>query len=488
MSNPLRPIGEVLTTSAAADPDRPAVTCEGVTITRDELDRRSNRLARAYASFGVSQGDLVTIGLRNGIEFYVSCYATWKLGAVPQPVSWRLPARERRQIIELADPPLVVGLDEQHADRHTVPAGFEPDAALSDAPLPATVPPAWKALTSGGSTGRPKVIVSGSAGAIAPEAAQRRFFMQPEHVQLVPGPLYHNGPFSYSMLGSFLGQHLLVLPRFDAEAALEAIEQHRVGFVLLVPTMMLRMWRAIEAAPGRYDLSSLEVVWHMAAPCPPWLKERWIDLVGGSHLFELYGGTEAQAMTVISGDEWLAHPGSVGRVAEGQMKVVDAAGDAVPQGQVGEIYMRKAPGAPDTYRYIGAEAKVLDDGWESLGDIGWIDAGGYLHLTDRISDMILVGGANIYPAEVEAALSEHPLVASSAVVGLPDEDLGHHLHAVVEATQALTGDELRTFLLERVEPHKIPRSFRFVTETLRDDAGKVRRSAVREREIELQRG
>jgi bile acid-coenzyme A ligase len=481
-----RPIGDILSGLAAEDPDRPAITCGGRTITRGELESRANRLARAYAEFGVRHGDFVTVALPNGIEFYAACYAVWKLGAVPQPASWRLPGPELARLLALADPALVVGVAaEQAGGRASVPAGFEPDGALSAASLESRVSPSWKATTSGGSTGVPKLIVSGSTGApdLAPIAS--RYRLHSGQTQLVCGPLYHNAPLIVSLTGSALGQHLVVLPKFDAQAALEAIAQYRVGFANLVPTMMARMLSVLGAQPDSYDLSALEIVWHMGAPCPAWLKRRWIDLVGPDRLYEMYGATEGIALTTISGRDWLAHPGSVGRPALGQIKVIDLDGKTAVPGQAGEVVMRRSPGSPPTYRYIGAEARVYDGGWESLGDLGWFDEDGYLHLADRDVDMVLVGGANVYPAEVEAAILEHPAVLSCAVVGLPDDDLGQRLHAVVQADGRLSVEALRAFIAERLARYKVPRSFRFVTEPLRDEAGKVRRGAVRRHEIAL---
>ena len=280
-----------------------------------------------------------------------------------------------------------------------------------------------------------------------------------------------------------MGHHLVVLTKFDADAALRAIGDHGVNWMNLVPTMMLRMLRAVQADPGRYDLSSLRVVWHMAAPCPEWLKEAWIDLVGAEKLMELYGGTEGQASTIISGTEWLEHRGSVGKPLTGLMKVLDADGNLAPPGDVGEIYMRPFDGTAPTYRYIGAEPRELD-GWESLGDMGWMDADGYVYLSDRRTDLILAGGANIYPAEVEAAIDEHPRVLSSIVVGIPDDDLGQRVHAMVQPGGELTVDELVAHLQERLVRYKIPRSFEFIDEPLRDDAGKARRTAMRDAAIE----
>ncbi|QGG96354.1 AMP-binding protein [Actinomarinicola tropica] len=474
------PIGTAVGWLAARHPDRPAITHEDRTVTWQELDRATNRLARAYEAMGVGQDDLVTIGLPNGIEFYEACIATWKLGATPQPVSARLPFREREAIVELVDPPIVVGVEPgAHGSRRCLPPGFSPDPALADGPLPERTASALKAPTSGGSTGRPKIIVSGAAGVTDPEQP-RPFGQGLGGVQLVPGPLYHNAPFMFSMNGLFTGAHLIVMTRFDAAECLRLVEEHRVTWMLLVPTMMHRIWRLPEDVRTGRDVSSLEGILHLGAPCPPWLKREWIGWLGPERVWELYAGTEAQGVTIISGQEWLDHPGSVGRPAPCSMKICDDDGHELPPGEVGELWMRIDPDRPRTYRYIGAEARSRD-GWESLGDMGAIDEDGYLYLADRMKDMILTGGSNVYPAEVEAALDEHPAVSSCAVIGLPDEDLGNVVHAVVHLDPSApepSDDDLRAFLAERLVRYKIPRSFERVDVPVRDDAGKVRRSAL----------
>jgi bile acid-coenzyme A ligase len=480
----MRSVPALLNLAADRDPDAPAITCDTETVTRSELRERTNRMARAFAELGVRTGSFVTIALPNSVAFLEACVASWKLGAVPQPVSHRLPDRERQAIVELADSALVVGADpDAHPTRNVLAPGWQPDPGLSPDDLPEVVSPTWKAPTSGGSTGRPKLILSG-AGAEFDDAGPGSIFgIYCDGAVAVPGPLYHNAGFMVSSLGLFGGNHVAVLPKFDALATLEMIDQHRIGLVLLVPTMMSRIVRLPEAERARFDLSSLTRVWHMAAPCPLWCKWAWIDWLGAERIYELYGGTEGQAYTIIPGDEWVAHPGSVGRVAAGEMRVLDPdTHEERPVGEMGEVFMRTTALTP-TYQYVGAEAHRIADGWESLGDMGWFDADGYLFLGDRKSDMILSGGANIYPAEVESALAEHPAVLSSAVIGLPDDDLGKRIHAVVQVDPVVgvTGideDELRRFLGERIVRYKVPRSFEFTIETVRDDAGKVRRSAL----------
>jgi bile acid-coenzyme A ligase len=471
-------IGRMVHLLAEKDPDRPAVTHEASTITRRQLDLSTNRLARVYRDLGVEQDDFVTIALPNGIAFYEAAIAIWKLGATPQPVSARLPFLERDAIIELADPSLVVGVERgEHGDRQALPVGYEADPSISDEPLPDRTAKHYKAMTSGGSTGRPKLIVSANAGEMDGEI-ESPMEMVADRAHLVPGPLYHNAPFAFSMGGLLRGNHVVVMTRFDAAEALRLIERYRVDYVVFVPTMMHRIYRLSPEQRDSFDLSSLRVMLHMAAPCPAWLKESWIEWLGADRIFELYGGTEAQGATWIVGDEWLEHRGSVGRPMEGsRMRILGEEGEELAAGEVGEVFIMPDEGPGSTYHYLGADARVRD-GWESLGDIGWMDEDGYLYLHDRQTDMILSGGANIYPAEIEAALEAHPQVRSSAVIGLPDEDLGQRVHGIVQAEGELSEDELREHLAERLVRYKVPRSFEYVDEPLRDDAGKVRRSAL----------
>jgi len=461
------------------DPERAAVTCGDETLTREQLDRESNRLARAYEEFGVGLDDLVTIALPNSVAFVVACIATWKCGATPQPVSYHLPDHELGQIVELADPKLIVGVAEpQSFGRPFLPPGYELPPDVPDAALPERTASAWKAPTSGGSTGRPKLIVAtrpatlDERGAVA--QGQRR-----DSVICVPGPMYHNGPFACALRGLTIGNHLILTPRFDPEDTLRLIEKHRVDWILLVPTMMNRIWRLPEAVRTAYDLSSLRYVLHFGAPTPTWLKEAWIEWLGADRIFELFGPTEAQGATAINGHEWLTHRGSVGRpIPSCEVKVFAADGGEAPTGEVGEIFMRTISGERN-YRYIGAEAETLPGGWETVGDLGWVDEEGFLYFADRRTDMIVSGGANVYPAEIEAALESLSSVKDSAVIGLPDDDLGQRVHAIVQVDGDVTDDDLREHLAGHLVRYKIPRTFERATESLRDEGGKVRRSQLR---------
>jgi bile acid-coenzyme A ligase len=488
---PVLSYGRASAWHADRDPEGVAIVHEGQERRRGELERRSNRLARAYQALGVGDGDRVTLALANGIEFYEACLAIWKLGATPQPISYRLPEVERRAIVDLAKPSLVVGADAGEYGFPSLASGFEPDLELSDAPLPDRVPSCARAMTSGGSTGRPKLIVDRTPGQVDPEIAPND--MRVAGTTLVPGPLYHAGPFITSWQQLFCGGRVIVMSRFDAAGALELIERHRVDWVLFVPTMMQRIWRLPVGERARFDLSSLRIVMSSGAASPVWLKRAWIEWLGPERIFEAYGGSERIAGTRISGSEWLAHPGSVGKPAGGgRMKVLAEDGRELPPGEVGEVYMMAAAGQGSTYAYVGDRATATSDGWETLGDLGYMDEAGYLYLVDRRTDMIVSGGANVYPAEIEAALDAHPAVRSSAVIGLPDDDLGQRVHAIYESTEPISDEELRDFLKRQLVVYKVPRTFEHVKEPLRDDAGKVRRPALREARLprapELARG
>ena len=473
-------LSRILAYWASRQSDADAVVHDADRLTWTELDRRSNRLARAYAGLGVQADDFVTIALPNGVEFFEAVFATWKLGATPQPISAKLPRFERDQIIEVGTPKLVVGVpDGSHPGITTVAPGYAPDPGLSDEPLPERTARYFKAMTSGGSTGRPKLIVSHTEARWDPEGDYMNF--RSGGSVLIPGPLYHNGPFMWAMIALFKGNRVTVTTRFDAEGTLALIERERVDTVYLVPTMMQRIWNLPESVKSGYDLSSLRCIWHLAAPCPAWLKEAYIDWFGPDVIWELYGGTEGQGSTIITGSEWLEHKGSVGRPGEHcEMKIVGEDGSTLGPGEVGEVFMRPKAGPGTTYHYLGAEPRAIEGGWESLGDMGYMDEDGYLYLSDRRTDMIISGGANIYPAEVEAAIDAFPGVRSSAAIGLPHEDLGNAVHAIVDAPDGIDEAALLEHLAERLVRYKIPRSFEFVAEPLRDDAGKVRRKALRE--------
>lgn len=452
---------------------------DGLTqLSWQELDLRTNRAARALRNAGVKPDDLVTVALPNGTDFIEACFAIWKAGATPQPVSSRLPRLEIDAIIALARTPLVIGEEGLSVSRRVVTYAALLAGSPDDSRLPLHIARHFKAPTSGGSTGRPKLILDARPALSDPgSAAGWRTF---EHtVALMPGPLYHNGPFVTAFNALAAGAQVIVMARYSNEDVLRLIAEHKATWLYLVPTMMSRIYRLPQAVKDRYDLSSLETVWHLAAPCPAWLKEAWINWLGPDVIWELYAASEGMSGTVINGTEWLTHRGSVGRVFTGEIRILDESGRDAPPGEIGEIFMRPSGGAA-TFQYVGAEARQIEGGWQSLGDMGHFDEEGYLYLADRRSDMILVGGSNIYPAEIESAIEAHPHVRSCAVIGLPDDDLGARIHAIVQPDGQLTADDLEHHLAAYLAPYKVPRSYEFVETPLRDTAGKVRRSQLRE--------
>jgi bile acid-coenzyme A ligase len=465
---------EALRSWAAEHPGANALTVDDEVLTYAELDERTDQVARALAGLGVGEGDYVTIALPNSVEFVVSGVALLKLGAVVQPVSSRLPAPERDAIVELAGSKLVIGAEGDGSARYVPDVGALRPADPAR-PLPAApVSRPWRATTSGGSTGRPKLIV-GTAAAVV-DLDRPDYLLPREGIVMIPGPLYHGGPFLIGMTSLFHGNHLVLERRFDPARTVALADKLGVNYLLLVPTMMHRIWR-LDPSLRATDLPELRVLFHLAASCPAWLKEAWLGWLGPERVFELYGASDAPNRTIASGTEWLAHHGSVGLAKPGEFKICDESGAELPAGELGEIWMRPPAGQEKRSYVIGADERTAD-GWTSVGDIGWLDEDRYLHIADRRTDMINTGGENVFPAEVEAALEMFPGVRSSAVVGLADEDLGQRVHAVVEVEPGVTEEDLRAHMASQLARYKTPRSYELTRDPIRDDAGKVRKSTL----------
>jgi bile acid-coenzyme A ligase len=450
----------------------------------------------------VERNDFCVISLPTGLEFVVSTFAVWKLGATPVNVSCSLTFHERDPIVRLANAKIIVGVPNRrdpHARLHEgfrcLPEGYVPDYRLSTDPLPDSFAEEWLVCTSGGSTGRPKLIVLhapsfvnmkdiGGGRMAMPDGMNIDGGGKMNGVDLITSPLSHNAPFHAALQGILAASQQILLSKFDAETMLKIVQDYRVNYTYVVPTVMKRVWDLPENVRLSYDVSSLEGVFHMAAPCPPWLKEAWCKWLGPQKIYELYGASEAQAWTLIRGDEWMSVPKSsglncVGRPGLGDFKILHPeTKEELPPGTMGQVWMRHHKKRM-TYHYIGATSTISDDGFETMGDMGMIDADGYIHLGDRQTDMVIIGGANIYPAEVEAVLESHPAVKSAVVVGMPDEDKGKVLHAVVQAEpEAVTSEELQSFTKERLSGLKVPKGFTFAKHYLRGDDGKVRRSQI----------
>jgi bile acid-coenzyme A ligase len=482
-------LGAAIRRGAREEGDRVVVTVGDRAMSWRELDERSDRLASVLARQGVSHDDAVSLVLPNGFSFILTAVAVWKLGATPHLLSLRMPQSELAQLLELARPAAVSTTLPVETTASIVDPELVPDTEpIVPSVIADPVPSRWAAFASGGSTGRPKIVVADQAGVVGPgsdiEHLIRGYSLDRETVLLVPGPLPHAGPFGFATYTLFARGQIVLMERFDPEETLRLIDLHGVTTLFVVPTMMNRIMKLDPAVRERYDVSSLQTVWHAAAPCPAWLKQLWIDWLGPERIEESYGASDAAALTRIDGVEWLTHPGSVGRPAFGEVAIFDENKQRLPAGEVGDIYMRPPAGAMKR-TYIGSPPPAtVDGGWSTVGDMGWLDEEGYLYLADRRVDLIVSGGFNVYPAEVESVLEAHPLVLSSAVVGIPDDDLGKRVHAVVQVTGPVSTEELRAFVFGRLASYKVPRSFELVDDPVRDDAGKVRRSAHAQRAAE----
>jgi bile acid-coenzyme A ligase len=471
-------MGSALTWQARRDPDRPALTMGAETYTRAELDRAANRLARTLAQRGVEHDDRVAVIMPTGPRHQITCFALWKLGALVIPLPARTTDAELSHLANQAEPKLIVGVEAGRIDGYaSLPVDFEADPSLPDDPLPEVVATMWKASTSGGSTGLPKLIWEHRSSEINPTEPYPLLRIQMDDVVLHPAAAYHNASFSQTNWALCWGSHVLLMDRFDAQEWLSLVGRHRVRWAYLVPTMMSRILALPDDVRQKADVSSLETVIHMAAPCPPWVKEAWIDWIGPEKIWEIYGGTEGFGATIINGVEWLEHRGSVGR-AQPSTEIRDDSGKLLPTGEIGTVWFYPPAGNP-----LGHSPDVA----QTFGDMGRLDEDGYLYLADRRTDMILTGGVNIYPAEVEGIIEQMPGVVSAAVIGLPDPDLGNRAHAIIEMApghELPETAEVTRFLESRLSRHKIPYTCEFVSWPLRDEAGKIRRKRLREDRLE----
>lgn len=470
-----RTFSAILAERAVRDPGELIVVDGEGAMTADELDAAATALAHALIARGVRRDDTVAVSLPNGRDFVTACFGIWRAGATPQPLSTDLTASERGALEGIAVPKLAIGGRPSSHDMEWLPdvrvtprEGEIPDMAAS----------CWKAPATSGSTGRPKIVRAAAPATLDPTRPVAAFLPR-DATQIVAGPLWHSAVFTYAFRGLLTGHRLVILDRFDAGRWVDAVEEHRASWGLLVPAMMARLLRLppAERTPGR--VASIESVLHMGAPCSPTLKRAFVDWLGPERVDEVYAGSESNGLTRITGTEWLERPGSVGRPIGGtRIRIRDDDGREVPTGEAGLVWMRRGDDA--AYAYVGATSRRDDEGWDTLGDVAHLDADGYLFLHDRADDLINRGGDKIAPAVVEAALESHPDVVEAVAFGVADDDLGQVVHAAVRLGDEAAAASVMAHARERLGPRS-PVALHVAAEPLRNDAGKVRRSALAQR-------
>jgi fatty-acyl-CoA synthase len=502
---------------AASHPDKPAVImgASGTTVSFRQLDDRSNRLAQLWWSAGFRPGDHVAILMENNPRYFEVAWAALRSGLYLTAVSSYLTAEEAAYILDdCGARALVTSTAKRAVAEDLVPLtprielrlvvdgpaeGHEtyedavashPAEPLADEPLGDFM------LYSSGTTGRPKGIKRPLTGRSVEEGnpafvplMTETYGLGEDCVYLSPAPLYHAAPLVFSTIVQAFGGTVVAMEKFDAAQALALIERHRITTGQFVPTMFVRMLKLPEAEQRRHDVSSLKVAVHAAAPCPVPVKQQMIEW-WGPILIEYYSGTEGNGVTLISSDEWLTHPGSVGRSRGAPLHICDDGGTELPVGEPGIVYFESPAGLP--FEYHNDPGKTAGTRhpdhptWSTLGDVGRLDDEGYLYLTDRKAFMIISGGVNIYPQEIENVLVMHPSVGDVAVFGVPDDEFGEAVKAVVEpAGGGVAGPALERELLaycrEHLAPFKCPKSVDFEAELPRLPTGKLYKVPLRDR-------
>jgi long-chain acyl-CoA synthetase len=498
-------------------PDHPAVVMAGTgeTLTYRQLEGDSARLAQLLRARGLGHGDHIAIFTENRLEFFVSMWAAYRSGLYWTPINWHLNAEEAAYIARDCEarailtsgslagiasqmvpltPRIEIRLmcDSPDGEPPSAHERYEDALAAYPARPLADELEGMPMMYSSGTTGRPKGILPPLLGIRPgephPLASPKTnlWGYSEETVYLSPAPLYHAAPSVTSSIVQRYGGTVVCLERFDASGCLAAIERYRVTHAQFVPTMFVRMLKLPREERARYDVSSLRVVLHAAAPCPIEIKRQMIDW-WGPIIGEYYAGSENIGHTAIGSHEWLAHPGSVGRALGCTVHVLDEAGKDLPAGGIGEVWFESAN---PRFVYHGDPGKTAETynerGWATLGDVGYLDDEGYLYLTDRKAFMIISGGVNIYPQEAENLLVTHPRVMDAAVIGVPDEEMGEQVKAIVQPVDPATAgpeleQELLGWLRERLAHYKCPRSVDFDPQLPRLENGKLYKRLIQDR-------
>jgi long-chain acyl-CoA synthetase len=504
-------------TSGLGGANKPAIVLHpsGTVVTFDELEARANRLAHYFRRAGLVEGDAVAILMENNEHIHAVMWAARRSGLYYVPINTHLTAPEAAYIVDNSAAKAIIGsaalrktcenlaehlpgglpamlliaLDEEEADldgwlRYPECVADQPDTPIDDEREGDLL------QYSSGTTGRPKGIKRELPHVAPTEApgmmsALVGFWMHPDAVYLSPAPLYHTAPSVWSMSVQAGGITTVVMEKFDPEGCLDAIQRHQVTHGQFVPAMFTRMLKLPDTVRNSYDLSSLQRVMHAAAPCPVEIKKQMIDW-WGPIVDEYYASSEAIGSTLISAEEWLAHPGSVGKPMMCQIHILDEEGNELPPGQAGEIYFEGG----FSFEYLNDAEKTAASrdmhGWTTVGDVGYVDDDGYLYLTDRRHHMIISGGVNIYPQEAENLLVTHPKVVDAAVFGIPDDEMGQSVKAAVQtvdpadATDKFAHD-LLAWLRDRLAHYKCPRSISFEGQLPRTDTGKLYKNELVEK-------
>jgi long-chain acyl-CoA synthetase len=487
--------------------------------THTDVADRVARMAGGLYRLGVKQGDSVCILMRNDIAFIEAAYAAMRLGAYGVPVNWHFKPEEINYILRDSGTSVLIGhADLLHQLREAIPAGvtvfsvpappeilttykidrdhlttadfaidFEPWLAQQAAYDGPVVPQPQNMIYTSGTTGNPKGVRRDAPTPEQSAAAERMramiYGLKPGIRGLLPGPLYHSAPNSFGIRSGGLGGALVIMPRFEPEEFLRLIEREQIDTIFMVPTMFIRLMRLPEAVRKTYDVSSLRHIIHAAAPCPPDVKRAMIDW-WGPIIYEFYGSTESGAVTFANSEDALKKPGTVGKISPGaELRFVGDDGRVLPQGEIGEIYSRIAANPDFTYHNKPEKrAEIERDGFITSGDVGYIDPDGYVFICDRKRDMVISGGVNIYPAEIEAALQAVPGVHDCAVFGIPDAEFGEALMAVVEPQPGvrLEAADIRARLRGSLADYKVPKHVEIRFDLPREDSGKIFKRRLRD--------
>jgi acyl-CoA synthetase (AMP-forming)/AMP-acid ligase II len=490
---------------AALHPDTPAVIDGERRLSWREYHDARNRLAHALADLDVTGGEHVVLYAHNSLDVVLASAAVRALGAIPVPMNHRLTAEEVAYILDHSDAvalfagdaflPIVERVRGQASRlRHVVLLGAErrswahplDDLLARGSAAPVAAPPGLggSMVYTAGTTGKPKGARRGATdpAAVLPRLAALNC-VDPDDVHLVAGPLYHSAPGGFALYAHALGQTLVVMRKFEPEEALRVIEQHRCTTTFMAPTLLKRLVDLPADVRARYDVASMRSIVMAAAPCPMRVKEAVLAWFGPV-LYEFYGSTELGVNTVLAPEDMLRKPHSCGRAAPGvDIAILDDAGRPVPTGQPGELHVRRYEGVFDGYyKNAAATAETARGDWLSVGDVAWMDDDGFVHICDRKRDMIISGGVNIYPAEIEDVLHRHPAIEDAAVFGVPDAEWGERVHAAVQPRPgvSVSAAEVMAFCRRHLADYKTPREVSFHESFPRDTAGKLVKRVLRE--------